>query len=139
MIERPDLFGAAVIDVGLLDVLRFEQSEVGAYFTNTSEFGTVKNEEEFKNIKSYSPLHNIKDSVNYPSTLIITGSNDSRVPPYHSYKFGAKLQNRSNQKNPILLWTQKNEGHYGASQYNSYVEELTFIYTFLSRELNKNE
>ena len=138
MIERPDLFGAAVIDVGVLDVLRFEQSEAGAYFTNTSEFGTVKNEEEFKNIKSYSPLHNIKDSVNYPSTLIITGSNDSRVPPYHSYKFGAKLQNGSNQKNPILLWTQKNEGHYGASQYNSYIEELTFIYTFLSRELNKN-
>jgi prolyl oligopeptidase len=139
MVERPDLFGAAVIDVGVLDVLRFEQSEAGAYFTNTSEFGTVKKEEEFNNIKSYSPFHNIKDTINYPSTLIITGSNDSRVPPYHSYKFGGKLQNGSNQKKPILLWTQENEGHYGASQYNSYIEELTFIYTFLSRELNKND
>jgi len=138
MVQRPDLFGAAVIDVGVLDVLRFEQSEAGAYFTNTSEFGTVKKEQEFKNLVSYSPFHTINESINYPSTLIITGTNDTRVPPYHSYKFAGKLQNGLNQKNPILLWSQKNEGHYGASEYNSSMEELTFIYTFLSRELNKN-
>jgi len=139
MIERPDLFGAAVVDVGVLDVLRFEITEAGAHFTNTSEFGTVKNEEEFKNMLSYSPLHNIREGVNYPSTLIITGTNDSRVPPNHSYKFAAKLQNGLQQTNPILLWTQENEGHFGASQYNSYIEELTFVYTFLSRELTKEK
>ena len=139
MTEKPELFGAAVINVGVLDVLRFEQSEAGAYFTNTSEFGTVKKEVEFKNMLSYSPFHTINEAVNYPSTLIITGTNDTRVPPYHSYKFAGKLQNGLNQKNPILLWTQENEGHYGASQYNSSIEELTFIYTFLSRELHKND
>ncbi len=139
MIERPDLFGAAVINVGVLDVLRFEKTEAGAHYTNTSEFGTVKNEVEFKNMLSYSPLHTIKESINYPSTLIITGTNDSRVPPNHSYKFAAKLQNGLHQTNPILLWTQENEGHYGASQYNSYIEELTFVYTFLSRELHKTK
>jgi prolyl oligopeptidase len=139
LMERPDLFGAAVINVGVLDVLRFEKTEAGAHFTNTSEFGTVKNKEEFTNMLSYSPLQNIKDNVNYPSTLIITGTNDSRVPPNHSYKFAAKLQNGAQQTNPILLWTQENEGHYGASQYNTYIEELTFVYTFLSRELNKTE
>ena len=139
MTEKPELFGAAVINVGVLDVLRFEQSEAGAYFTNTGEFGTVKKEVEFKNMLSYSPFHTIKETVNYPSTLIITGTNDTRVPPYHSYKFAGKLQNGLNQKNPILLWTQENEGHYGASQYNSSIEELTFMYTFLSRELHKND
>jgi prolyl oligopeptidase len=139
MLEKPELFGAAVIDVGVLDVLRFEKTEAGAYYTNTSEFGTVKNEDEFKNMLSYSPLYNIKENINYPSTLIVTGTNDSRVPPNHSYKFAAKLQNGLLQTNPILLWTQENEGHYGASQYNSYIEELTFVYTFLSRELNKAE
>jgi prolyl oligopeptidase len=139
MTEKPELFGAAVINVGVLDVLRFEQSEAGAYFTNTGEFGTVKKEVEFKNMLSYSPFHTINEAVNYPSTLIITGTNDTRVPPYHSYKFAGKLQNGLNQKNPILLWAQENEGHSGASQYNSSIEELTFIYTFLSRELHKND
>ncbi|MDP5106562.1 MAG: prolyl oligopeptidase family serine peptidase [Polaribacter sp.] len=139
LMERPELFGAAVINVGALDMLRIENTETGAHFTNISEYGTVKNEEEFKNLLSYSPFHTIKENVNYPATLIITGTNDSRVLPYQSYKFAAKLQNRQLQTNPILLWTQEKEGHYGASQYNSIIEELTYEYTFLSRELNKAE
>ena len=139
MIERPELYGAAVIDVGALDMLRMENTEAGAYFTNISEFGTVKKEEEFLNILSYSPFYNIKDTVNYPATLVITGSNDTRVPPYQSYKFAGKLQNGLHQKNPILLWTQEKEGHFGASQYNSYIKELTFMYTFLMHELIKND
>ena len=137
--ERPELFGAAVINVGALDMLRIENTETGAHYTNISEFGTVNNEEEFKNLLSYSPFHRIKEDVNYPATLIITGTNDSRVLPYQSYKFAGKLQNGLQQTNPILLWSQENEGHYGASQYNSTIEELTYIYTFLSRELEKNE
>ena len=138
MIEKPELFGAAVINVGALDMLKMEQSEAGATYTNISEFGTVKKEDEFKNLYSYSPFHNIKNNINYPSTLIITGSNDTRVPSYHSYKFTGKLQNGNKQKNPILLWSQEKEGHFGASQYNTAIEELTFIYTFLTRELTKN-
>jgi len=70
--------------------------------------------------------------------LIVTGSNDNRVPPYHSYKFTAKLQNNPYQKNPILLWSQKKAGHYGANEYNSKLEELTFIYGFLFQELKKD-
>lgn len=138
MIEKPELFGAAIIDVAALDMLRMERSETGASFVNKSEFGSVKNKDEFKNLLSYSPFHTIKDSINYPSSLIITGSNDTRVPPYQSYKFAGKLQNGFNQKNPILLWTQENEGHSGASQYNSFIEEKVFIYSFLINELNKN-
>jgi prolyl oligopeptidase len=66
-------------------------------------------------IFSYSPLHNIKDSVNYPATLIMTSEYDDRVPPLHSYKFAAKLQNRSSQTNPILLRVEMGAGHSGAN------------------------
>ncbi|WP_405604658.1 prolyl oligopeptidase family serine peptidase [Polaribacter sp. Asnod1-A03] len=137
MIEKPELFGAAVINVGALDMLRMEQTETGASIVNKSEFGTVKKKDEFMNLLSYSPFYNIKENVNYPSTLLITGTNDTRVPPYQSYKFAGKLQNGINQKNPVLLWTQEKEGHFGASQYNSYFEEKTFIYSFLINELTK--
>lgn len=137
MIESPELFGAAIVDVGALDMLRMEQTETGASIINRSEFGSVTKKEEFLNLLSYSPLHTIKDSINYPATLIITGSNDTRVPPYQSYKFAGKLQNGTHQKNPILLWSQEKEGHFGASQYNSHFEEKTFIYSFLLHELTK--
>jgi len=62
----------------------------------------------------YSPLHNIKDTVNYPATLIMTSDNDDRVMPFHSYKFAAKLQNREAQTNPVLLRVERKAGHYGA-------------------------
>lgn len=138
MIKRPDLFGAAVINVGALDMLRMENTQTGSAYVNLSEFGTVTKKNEFLNLLSYSPFHTIKDSVNYPSTLIITGSNDTRVPPYQSYKFAGKLQNGLKQKNPILLWSQDKSGHYGANKYNSYIEESTFIYSFLINELAKD-
>jgi len=139
MIEKPNYFGAAVINVGALDMIRMERTQAGANYINTSEFGTVKKKDEFLNILSYSPLFRAKDSVNYPSTLLITGSDDSRVPPYHSYKFAAKLQNGSNQINPILLWSQDKAGHFGANQYNDIINESRYIYSFLLNELTKNK
>ncbi|MBJ2174444.1 S9 family peptidase [Aureibaculum sp. A20] len=135
MLEKPNLFGAAVINVGALDMLRMERTEVGAKYVNVNEFGTVKKKDEFLNILSYSPFHNIDETVNYPSTLIVTGKNDTRVPPYQSYKFAAKLQNGLHQMNPILLWSQDKLGHYGANQYNSILQESSFIYNFLFNEL----
>lgn len=137
MIEKPSLFGAAAINAGALDMLRMERTETGSTYTNISEFGSVEKEDEFLNLLSYSPFHNIDNTINYPSTLIITGSNDTRVPPSQSYKFAAKLQNGPNQKNPILLWSQDKAGHFGASQYNSILQESTFIYNFLFNELTK--
>lgn len=137
MIKKPNLFGAAVINVGALDMLRMEKTQVGSVYVNINEFGTVKEKDEFINLLSYSPFYNIKDSINYPSTLIITGSNDTRVPPYQSYKFAGKLQNGLHQKNPILLWSQNKAGHFGANEYNSIIEESAFIYSFLINELTK--
>lgn len=138
MIKEPTYFGAAVVDVGVLDVLRMETTENGAEFINMSEFGTVTKKDEFNNMLSYSPFHTIDSSINYPSTLIITGSNDTRVVPSQSYKFAGKLQNGVNQKNPILLWTQEKTGHNGAIDYKKRRQEQIFIYSFLFNELTKN-
>jgi len=80
-----------------------------------SEYGSVNDSLGFNNLFSYSPLNNIKDSINYPATLIMTSEFDDRVPPLHSYKFAAKLQNRKVQENPILLRIEKGAGHYGAT------------------------
>lgn len=136
-IEKPELFGATVVDVGVLDMLRFEKSAVGSSYTNINEFGTVTKEDDFKNLKSYSPYHTIKKGVNYPSFLVVTGSDDTRVPPYHSYKFAAKLQSNNAQINPILLWSQNETGHYGANEYNSKIKEKSFLFAFLLEELKR--
>lgn len=135
IIKRPELFGAAVIDKGVLDMLRFESFSVGATSTNLAEFGSVKIEEEFNNLYSYSPYHNIKEDVNYPPMLIITADSDYRVPPFHSYKFAAKLQSREVQKNPILLWTQEEASHSGANKIYDVLDENTYKYGFLLRML----
>jgi len=134
-ITRPDLFGAAVVDVGVTDMLRFENFSVGAISTNIGEFGSVKNKADFENLYSYSPYHNIKEGVNYPSMLITTGTHDNRVPPFHSYKFAARLQNNPGQTNPVLLWTQEQTGHNGASNMTDHLKENSFIYGFLFSEL----
>lgn len=135
--KRPELFGAAVINMGALDMINIENTETGATYTNINEFGSTENKAEFENLYSYSPFHNIEKQVNYPSTLIITADNDTRVPPHQSYKFAGKLQNGNNQTNPILLWTQKKAGHYGANEYNRVIEEYIFKYNFLYEELQK--
>jgi prolyl oligopeptidase len=85
----------------------------------------------------YSPYHNIKEDVNYPITLIITSENDDRVPPVHSYKFAARLQNRAVQKNKIFLKTIKKAGHNGnISTYQKRIEEKAEFYSFLMFHLN---
>lgn len=133
--KKPNLFGSAVIDVGALDMLRFEKFTIGSALANIQEFGTVNNVTDFENLLSYSPYHNIDESINYPSILLATGNYDNRVPPLHSYKFAAKLQNNPAQKNPILLWTQYKTGHFGANTRKGLLEENTFIYSFLFHQL----
>jgi prolyl oligopeptidase len=108
-IQRPDLFHVVVPDAAPLDMLRFEHFTVGLF--NTYEYGSVRDSADFLNLLHYSPYQNIADSVNYPHMLVITSFNDDRVPPFHSYKFVAALQNRPAQKNPILLMVRHREGH----------------------------
>ena len=134
--KRPDLFKIAVPKVGAFDMINFDQYTVGKY--HYKEYGNVLNEAEFKNLLSYSPYHNVKKDVNYPITLIITSENDDRVPPLHSYKFAAALQNRPAQKNPIYLKTIKKAGHYGDySTYEKQLNQKAEFYSFVMYHLNQ--
>jgi len=125
-VQRPDLFKAVVPIVAATDMIRFEKFTVGAQ--NADEFGTIKDSLSFANLYSYSPYHKIKDDVNYPSMLIMTSEFDDRVPPFHSYKFAARLQSRPAQKNPVLLRIEKKGGHSDA-------KNDEYMYGFIMKEL----
>ena len=135
MTQRPDLFGVAVPIVGVFDMLRYEQFTEDQL--NRKEFGTVSNEEDFKNMYSYSPLHRIEKGINYPTTLVMTSDNDERVPPYQSYKFVAALQNNEGQKNPVFLRVERKAGHSGALDYSGEVKEGADFYSFLLYHLKE--
>jgi prolyl oligopeptidase len=107
--QRPDLFAAAVPQVGVLDMLRFRDFTVGRAWE--SEYGTVDNSEEFKAMLAYSPLQNVRAGVNYPATLVMTGDHDDRVFPAHSFKFAAAMQHADPRGNPILIRIEKRTGH----------------------------
>ncbi len=135
MTKRPELFKVAIPQVGVFDMINFHKYTVGKY--HFDEYGNPEIESEFKNLMEYSPFHNIKEDTNYPTTLVITADNDDRVPPLHSYKFVAKLQNRIAQKNPIFLKTIKNAGHYGdTSTYEKHLNQNAEFYSFLLYHLN---
>ncbi len=130
MTQRPELFKVAIPIVGLFDMVNFQNYTTGKYWFD--EYGNPENKKDFENLLSYSPYQNIKENVNYPITLIITSENDDRVPPFHSYKFAARLQNRAAQKNPVFLKTLDNSGHYGkVSNFNGYFEQKANFYSFL--------
>ena len=86
-VQRPDLFGACIPMVGVLDMLRFQEFTAGQFWRD--EFGNIEKEDEFKSLFAYSPYHNIKEGAKYPPTLIMTADTDDRVVPMHSFKFGA--------------------------------------------------
>lgn len=136
-IQRPDLFKAVVPVVAPLDMLRFEKFTVGHW--HVDEYGSVTDSLGFTKLLSYSPYFNIKEEVNYPSMLVVTSDHDDRVPPFHSYKFVARLQNRSAQKNPVILKVEKNEGHNGASTIITSVKKKADIYGFIIYELMKGK
>lgn len=136
MTQRPDLFKVAVPKVGVYDMIKFEQYTIGKF--HLDEYGNPEIEEEFNALLNYSPYHKIKEGVNYPTTLIITSENDDRVPPVHSYKFAARLQNRTAQKNPIYLQVKSNAGHYGKiSSYEKSVQADAEFYSFVWEHLNE--
>jgi prolyl oligopeptidase len=109
MTKRPDLFGACLPTVGVLDMLRFHKFTVGAYWV--SDYGSPDDPEMFPILLGYSPLHNVKDGTAYPPTLVATADHDDRVFPAHSHKFAAALQAVQAGENPILLRIDRRAGH----------------------------
>ena len=135
-IQYPELYQAAIPQAGVYDMLRFENFTAGGYLGNNFEFGTTKDSLQFLNLLSYSPLHNIKKGIKYPNMLVITGDNDDRVPPLHSYKFMATLQAKGDPSSLYLLKVKKGAGHGGALTFEDYFSDIALRYSFLLKELD---
>lgn len=136
--QRPDLFGAALCLVPVTDMLRFHKFTVGRFWTN--EFGNAeKYPEHFKFMYKYSPLHNVKEGVAYPPTLVTTADTDDRVVPLHAYKFAATLQEKQTGENPILLRVEENAGHGLGKPTSKVIDEQTDLFTFLFQQLDVNK
>jgi prolyl oligopeptidase len=131
--QRPDLFRAVVSFVGIYDMLRVELDPNGAF--NVTEFGTVKEPEQFKALYAYSPYHHVKDGTVYPAILFPTGENDHRVNPMQSRKMTARLQAASNSDRPILLRTTSSAGHGIGTALDEAIEQDADVLSFLFDQL----
>jgi len=129
--QHPELYRAVVSEVGIYDMLRVELSPNGLF--NTTEYGSVKDSAQFRALLGYSPFHNVHDGTRYPATLLLTGVNDPRVEPYHSFKFAARLQ-ASGTTRPVLLRTSMTTGHVG-TPLNARNEEYADVFSFLFSQL----
>jgi prolyl oligopeptidase len=128
MNQRPELFGVAIPQVGVMDMLRFHKFTIG--WNWAADYGSSDNADEFKALKAYSPLHNIKKGVKYPATLITTADHDDRVVPAHSFKYAATLQELASKETPILIRIDTKSGH-GASNLTKSLETTGDIYAFM--------
>ena len=129
LVQRPDLFGAALPAVGVLDMLRYQTASANARQWS-SDYGLAENRAEFTALRAYSPVHNVRTGVCYPPTLVTTADRDDRVVPWHSYKFAAALQTAQRCANPVLLRVETRAGH-GAGkpvwmQIDDYADQWAF-------------
>jgi prolyl oligopeptidase len=131
--QRPDLFRAVVSYVGIYDMLRVELDPNGAF--NITEFGTVKDLEQFKALYAYSPYHHVKDGTAYPAILFLTGENDHRVNPMQSRKMTARLQAATSSDRPILLRTTASAGHGIGTALDEHIEQGADVFSFLFDQL----
>lgn len=135
MLQRPELFAAALPNVGVLDMLRYHTASANAYQWS-SDYGTVEDRAEFEALRAYSPLHNVRAGVCYPSTLITTADHDDRVVPWHSFKFAAELQHRQSCGNPVLLRVETRAGHGSGKPVWMQIEDYADQWAFLVRSLH---
>jgi prolyl oligopeptidase len=135
MTQRPDLFGAALPAVGVLDMLRYHRFTIG--WAWASDYGTADDEDEFRALLAYSPLHNLRPGTCYPATLVTTGDHDDRVVPAHSFKFAAALQAAQAAApgcpNPVLIRIETRAGHGAGKPTSKVIEEAADRWAFLVR------
>jgi len=133
--QRPDLFGAAIPEVGVLDMLRFQKFTVGKAWT--SDYGSSEaSADQFKYLYAYSPYHNLKDGTAYPPTLVMTSDHDDRVFPAHSFKFAAALQHAQGGDAPVLLRVESKAGHGAGRPTEKIIDDVADRYAFLVKNLN---
>jgi prolyl oligopeptidase len=132
MTQRPDLFGACLPAVGVMDMLRFHQFTAGRYWVD--DYGSADNPEEFKALYAYSPYHNLK-AAKYPPTLVTTADTDDRVVPGHSFKFAAALQHAQRGDAPVLIRIETRAGHGAGKPTSKIIEEVADQQAFLVKHL----
>ena len=132
MVQRPELYGACLPAVGVMDMLRFHKFTIG--WAWQAEYGKPDDPEDFKNLLTYSPYHNLKPN-NYPATMVITSDHDDRVVPSHSYKFAAALQSAQNGFAPTLIRIESKAGHGAGTPTSKRIEAIVDKYAFLAKAL----
>jgi prolyl oligopeptidase len=131
--QHPELYGAAIVQVGVLDMLRFNRFGQGAGWEG--DYGSPDDPEEFRALLRYSPVHNVRRGARYPPTLVITGDHDTRVMPMHSFKFAAALQAAQRGPAPLLLSVDRSSGHGGGETVTQAIAQSADIYAFLAANL----
>ncbi|HEY2787483.1 MAG TPA: prolyl oligopeptidase family serine peptidase [Fimbriiglobus sp.] len=134
MCQRPDLFGACLPAVGVMDMLRFQKFTAGRFWTD--DYGSSDNKEDFEALIKYSPYHNLKPGVKYPATLVTTADHDDRVVPGHSFKFIARLQYCQAGTAPVLARIETKAGHGAGKPTSKMIEEVSDQWAFLVKELH---
>jgi prolyl oligopeptidase len=129
MTQRPDLVSVALPAVGVLDMLRYHTFTAGAGWAY--DYGTAEQSKEmFEYLKGYSPVHNVKEGVSYPATMVTTGDHDDRVVPAHSFKFAAELQEKQTGNNPVLIRIAVKAGHGAGKSLEERINEASDVYGF---------
>ena len=131
--QRPDLFGATLPAVGVMDMLRFHKFTIG--WAWVSAYGSPDDPEDFQSLYAYSPYHNIRDGVEYPPTLVTSADHDDRVVPSHSFKFAARLQEAQRGASPVLIRIGTRAGHGSGKPTSMQIEEATDRLAFLAKHL----
>ena len=136
LLQRPELFGATLPGVGVMDMLRFNKFTIG--WAWESDYGSPENADDFKVLIKYSPYHNIKAKTCYPPTLITTSARDDRVVPSHSYKFAARMQAAQSCQNPILIRIESRAGHGAGTPKDKVISYISDMYGFALNTLTSN-
>ena len=134
MTQRPDLFGACLPAVGVMDMLRFHHFTAGRYWVD--DYGSADDPEEFKALHAYSPYHNIRAQTEYPATMVTTADTDDRVVPGHSFKFAAALQAAQRGHSPVLIRIDVRTGHGAGIPTSKAIDKVTDQWAFLAHVLN---
>jgi prolyl oligopeptidase len=133
LVQRPDLYGACLPDVGLMDMLRFHKFTIGSY--TVSDYGSPDDPDEFRALRAISPYHNLKKGVKYPATLVTTADTDDRAVPMHSFKFAAILQHCQGGDAPVLLRVESDGGHGGGTTTSKQIEAAADRWAFLVKNV----
>ena len=136
MTQRPELFGACLPAVGVMDMLRFHQFTAGRFWVD--DYGSAENLDEFQALLAYSPYHNLKPGTRYPATLVTTADTDDRVVPGHSFKFAARLQGCQSGDAPTLIRIETRAGHGAGKPTDKMIEEVADQWAFLAKNLGMN-